>query len=277
MANEIRLRSNNIAGTITDNPLTAGATTINSAGFVDLPVVDATNHLILILDPLEVGGTAEIVRVTAHTAAATSATVVRGQEGSSARSHVFNTTWFHGPVASDTALSDVTSGTRPSVPYTGELIYETDTGLYKSFDGSSWVDLATPLSGAWTTWTPTLANLTLGNGTVIARFTRIGRTIHFIFVFTLGSTSAVGTAPTFTLPVTVASHWPAFTQIGTTAMHDVGVGIYNGEVRADTSSVAGIRRIGGSGSASVQITATVPFTWTTGDYFASVGTYEAAS
>lgn len=101
MANEIRLRRNNIAGTITDNPLAIGATTINSAGFADLPVVDATNHLILILDPLEVGGTAEIVRVTAHTAAATSVTVVRGQEGSVARSHVFGTTWFHGPVASD--------------------------------------------------------------------------------------------------------------------------------------------------------------------------------
>lgn len=101
MANEIRLRSNNISGTITDNPLAIGATTINSAGFADLPVVDATSHLMLILDPQEVGGTAEIVRVTAHTAAATSVTVQRGQESSSARSHVFNTTWMHGPVVSD--------------------------------------------------------------------------------------------------------------------------------------------------------------------------------
>lgn len=101
MANEIRLRRNNISGTITDNPLTIGATTINSAGFADLPVVDGTNHLLLILDPTEVGGTAEIVRVTAHTAAATSVTVARGVEGSTARSHVFNTTWFHGPAASD--------------------------------------------------------------------------------------------------------------------------------------------------------------------------------
>ncbi len=138
MANEIRLRRNNIAGTITDNPLTIGATTINSAGFADLPVVDATNHMILVLDPLEVGGTAEIVRVTAHTAAATSVTVVRGQEGSVARSHVFGTTWFHGPVASDWVLSDVTSSTRPSVPYEGEFIYETDTNKLMGFGGTDW-------------------------------------------------------------------------------------------------------------------------------------------
>jgi hypothetical protein len=101
MANEIRIRQNNTSGTISDNPLAIGATTINSPGFADLPVVDATSHLILILDPLEVGGTAEIVMVTAHTAAATSVTVLRGQEGSVARSHVFNTTWFHGPTVRD--------------------------------------------------------------------------------------------------------------------------------------------------------------------------------
>lgn len=138
MANEIRLRRNNISGTITDNPLSNVATTINSPGFVDLPTVDATNHLILILDPTEVNGPAEIVRVTAHTAAASSVTVTRGAEGSAARSHILGTTWFHGPVAGDTTLSDVTSSTRPSVPYEGELIYETDTNKFVGFGGTDW-------------------------------------------------------------------------------------------------------------------------------------------
>lgn len=101
MANEIRLRRNNIAGTTTDNPLTSGATTINSPGFVDLPVVDTTNHLLLILDPLETSGAAEIVRVTAHAASASSLTVIRGAETTTPRQHALGTTWFHGPVASD--------------------------------------------------------------------------------------------------------------------------------------------------------------------------------
>ena len=137
MANEIRLRRNNESGTITDNPLAIGATTINSAAFATLPTVDGSNHLILILDPQEVGGSAEIVRVTAHTAAATSVTVTRGQEGSVARSHVFNTTWMHGPVTSD-YIEVLTSSTRPSVPYEGELIYETDTNKFVGFGGVDW-------------------------------------------------------------------------------------------------------------------------------------------
>lgn len=137
MANEIRLRRNNIAGTITDNPLTNVATTINSPGFVDLPTVDATNHLILILDPLETAGPAEIVRVTAHTAAATVVTVTRGAEGSAARTHSLGTTWFHGPVTTDWT-EVLTSGTRPTVPYTGELLYETDTVRYSAYDGTTW-------------------------------------------------------------------------------------------------------------------------------------------
>lgn len=138
MANEIRLRRNNISGTITDNPLAIGATTINSAGFVDLPTVDATNHLILILDPQEVGGTAEIVRVTAHTAAATSVTVVRGQEGTTARSHVFGTTWMHGPIADDFILNDVTSSTRPSTVFVGQGIFENDTKKLMFHNGTDW-------------------------------------------------------------------------------------------------------------------------------------------
>lgn len=104
MANELRSRTNSVSGAINDNPLLIGATTINSPGFADLPIIDVTNHLILTLDPLEVFGAAEIVQVTTHTASATSVTVVRGQEGSVARQHPLNTVWFHGPVASDFAL-----------------------------------------------------------------------------------------------------------------------------------------------------------------------------
>lgn len=134
MANEIRLRSNNISGAINNNPLTIGATTINSPGFADLPVVNTTNHLILTLDPLEVYGAAEVVTVTAHTASATSLTVLRGQESSIARQHPLGTTWFHGPVASDfaptpvptcrlglTANQSITDNTETVVAWTSEL------------------------------------------------------------------------------------------------------------------------------------------------------------
>ena len=180
MANEIRLRRNNESGTITDNPLTIGATTINSAGFASLPTIGATNSMILILDPQEVGGTAEIVRVTAHTAAATSVTVVRGQEGSVARSHVFNTTWMHGPVTSD-YIEVLTSSTRPSVPYEGELIYETDTNKFVGFGGTDWaprdaggsLGVSTSTSNAVTSGTTELTLFTVGVTVGSGRLVRV--------------------------------------------------------------------------------------------------------
>lgn len=137
MANEIRVRSNNQAGTITDNPLTNVSATINSAAFVDLPTIDATNHLLLILDPLEVNGPAEIVRVTAHAAASTQVTVVRGAESSSPRQHPTGTTWYHGPATSD-FIESLTSSTRPVVPYEGQLIFETDTNVFRQHNGTAW-------------------------------------------------------------------------------------------------------------------------------------------
>lgn len=141
MANEIRLRANNVQGTITDNPLTNVATTINSVGFVDLPTVTASNHLMLILDPLETAGPAEIVQVTAHTAASTTCTIVRAQESSGARSHSFGTTWFHGPTVADFNFTDrlALSTNRPATPFAGQMIYETDTNRWAAWNGSTWV------------------------------------------------------------------------------------------------------------------------------------------
>ncbi len=180
MANEIRLRNNNISGTTTDNPLTAGATTINSPGFVDLPAVTTSNHLILILDPLEVAGAAEIVQVTAHTASASSVTVVRGFDTTTPRQHNLGTTWFHGPVASDYNFTDIAalSTNRPAAPTQGQLIYETDTNKYVGrAAGAVWQDVA-PL-GAWATWTPVITqsvNVTYTNNG--AQYFKSGRLVH---------------------------------------------------------------------------------------------------
>lgn len=96
-----RLRSDFKSGTITDNPLTNVATTINSAGFSALPVVTAPDILVLVLDPKQSAGAPEIVYVTAHTSSATSVTVTREQEGTTKRQHAVNTAWIHGPTATD--------------------------------------------------------------------------------------------------------------------------------------------------------------------------------
>lgn len=119
------LYANFLAGIISDNPLSAGATTINSANFANLPTVAAPNVLWLALDPTAVGGAPEIVQVTTHTASATSVTVIRGQQSTVARAHNLNTIWRHTETASDlatlpvallTTKGDLIASSGPNVP-----------------------------------------------------------------------------------------------------------------------------------------------------------------
>lgn len=124
-----RIRSNSEFGLITDNPLTAGATTFNSARLSLMPVVSAA-HAVVTLDPRAVNGEPEIVIITAHTAAATVATITRGAYGTVARSHPVNTEWIHAPIDED-FIEILTSGTRPTDPYRGQAIFETDTNSYQ--------------------------------------------------------------------------------------------------------------------------------------------------
>jgi microcystin-dependent protein len=85
--------SNLKGGTITDNPLTNVATTINSTAFVNLPTVTAPDFMWLVLDPDGSGNGPEIVKVTAHTASATSVTVTRAQQSTTGVQHAVGTEW----------------------------------------------------------------------------------------------------------------------------------------------------------------------------------------
>lgn len=131
-----RIRTDNVFGTVTDNPLTAGAVTLNSAGLVNLAAV-ASNHAVIVLDPLRTAGAPEIVIVTAHTAAASSATITRGAYGTTARSHAAGVLWIHAPTTEDT-IRIVTSGTRPSDPYMGQMVFESDTKKFVGYGGTDW-------------------------------------------------------------------------------------------------------------------------------------------
>ena len=89
------LYENFLAGTTTDNPLSDSATTINSSGFSSLPEVTGGDEMYITLDPDASAGAPEIVKVTAHSTSATSVTVTRAQQSTSAREHASGTTWRH--------------------------------------------------------------------------------------------------------------------------------------------------------------------------------------
>lgn len=246
-----RVRTDNVFGTITDNPLTNVATTMNSAGLANLAAV-SSKEAIIILDPNRVSGAPEIVVVTAHTGSATSATIQRGQFGTAARQHASGTAWVHGPIAGN-ATTYATAAD--------------DQGDYVPMD-------------AWESYTPTLANITLGNGTVVAAFQRIGRTIHYRIKFTFGSSSSMGSNPTVTLPVACIAAYGAETDtLGQVQISDAGTADFVGIARLVNTTTVRLMVVGVAGTYGnhVGFTATVPMTWATNDGFAVVGTYEAAS
>lgn len=96
-----RLFTNLKSGDVDDNPLTAGATTLTSAELASLPLVTGGDTLELVLDPLGAGNGPEIVTVTAHSTSATTATITRGQHGTTAVQHALTTAWVAGLVAAD--------------------------------------------------------------------------------------------------------------------------------------------------------------------------------
>ena len=137
MANEIRVRSAVLAGTTTDNPLLVGATTLNSARLADVPAIGATEHYPITLDPLGASGAPEEVWITAHTAASTSATIVRAREGTTARQHAAGTTWYHGPTGNDYTRVVTTAPSGTGLPFDGQTWYhQTEKRLYLSEAGA---------------------------------------------------------------------------------------------------------------------------------------------
>lgn len=92
-------------------------------------------------------------------------------------------------------------------------------------------DLVDGIEAAWTAYTPVNTNLTLGNGTVVARYKRIGKTVHFRVAYTGGTTSSAAGGLSIGLPF--AAH--------ASGEQDVTVKVFNG-----TSLLAGVGSIAAS-------------------------------
>ena len=110
MAIIIRKKAGFVSGTITDNPLLVGATTMNGAALANIPAVVSPDICVLVLDPTGSAGAPEIVYITAHTAAATSATIARGKESTTARQHLQTVAWVHMPTIPDFLPDNTTAG-----------------------------------------------------------------------------------------------------------------------------------------------------------------------
>lgn len=132
--------------------------------------------------------------------------------------------------------------------------------------------------GVWQTWTPTVTGITLGNGTIEARYTQYNKTVAFTFVFTLGSTSAITGEVIVPLPVNRRTT----TQVGegTVLLRDAGTANYVGFAfypgGNNTQVLIRYLSVGGSVVAPTSLSSTTPFTWGNTDQILLSGTYEAA-
>jgi hypothetical protein len=135
----------------------------------------------------------------------------------------------------------------------------------------------TGTSWAWATWAPTYNNISVGNGTVVSKFIQVGKTVHFKWVLTFGSTTTYAASQTVSLPVTAA------------AGYTNGIDILGQGVGYDSSAVAAVPMMAAYNSTTTfyirgidlnavfyNSTSTVPYTWAVGDIISLSGTYEAA-
>lgn len=132
-----------------------------------------------------------------------------------------------------------------------------------------------PPDVAWTAYTPTDANITVGNGTRSARYTRVGRLIAFQWQLTWGTTTAMGGNASVGIPVAASSTSPFYPLPA--LLRDAGVRHYVGTagIGFSTNVLADLFH-SEAGNFGI-VNATNPFTWGSGDLLFVGGTYEAAT
>lgn len=131
-------------------------------------------------------------------------------------------------------------------------------------------------AGEWTTWSPTYPNssITVGNGTVVARYRQIGNSIEYFWRLTWGSTTSATNFPFVSYPAT-----PAYFTYnnGIATFQDNGVITYIGSPYMDgqgflLTSITTSATYGYHGTVGPSL----PTTWATGDTWVISGSYEAA-
>lgn len=131
------------------------------------------------------------------------------------------------------------------------------------------------IAGAWDSFTVTLTNVSIGNGTATGFYKKIGRTVVYRVSITFGSTTSISGDVEVALPVTAASI------LGThqVVMVDDSTSTSYAGMAAPSTTVARLRAVNASATYATlaALSSTVPFTWATSDVIRLTGVYEAAS
>ena len=120
--------------------------------------------------------------------------------------------------------------------------------------------------------------LTVGNGTWdFAGYVQVQNLVIYQIEFTLGSTSAISGNIAINLPIS-SKAYSTTTYYGVGTFSDIGTATYPAVCRSINQTAFAIHPQSASATYLVQssASATVPFTWTTGDRITATVIYEAA-
>lgn len=139
--------------------------------------------------------------------------------------------------------------------------------------------IGTDATYAWTSWTPSWINYTIGNAVVTARYNQTGKTVNYVVGVVTGTTTAwTSGGISMSLPVTQQGAWNAFSGNGLLYLYD-GTNTRLGFVQyTSTTQVALIcDAVVGGFIGTNAVTGTAPITITgAGKTIYIVGSYEAA-
>jgi hypothetical protein len=130
---------------------------------------------------------------------------------------------------------------------------------------------------AWTAYTPSFVNFTLGNGTISFAYSQLGKIVQVRGLITLGTTSSVTGSITFSTPVN------SFTStgqpiVGHARYNDTGTTAFSGMITQNNASAFGFQynNVAGTYPTINPVNATNPHTWAATDVITCSMTYQAA-
>jgi hypothetical protein len=135
--------------------------------------------------------------------------------------------------------------------------------------------------GESATFTPSITNFTLGNGTSVGKFVRVNKLVYFRVAISFGSTTSIAAGnKDLTLPI-AAVNAASLDGLNILVHYydlNLSVAVFNQPAICIGSTLVrlGANNVAGTYDSFVDLSATVPFTWATGDVLNIAGTYEVA-
>lgn len=130
---------------------------------------------------------------------------------------------------------------------------------------------------SFTAWTPTWSGLTVGSGTVDARYSYDGGWVDVVLSVAFNSTSITGAVNLTNLPISIHSSHATNSPIGTAVFIDTGTNYFSGLVYKVGSAAVIFRALDvATYVKGTNLSSIVPFTWGNTDVMTAVLRYKAA-